>query len=38
VDFIAGKIATKTQKYQQNAHYAETIILPTKNVANITIT
>ena len=36
--FHNRKECKKAQKHQQNAHYAETIILPTTNVANVTIT
>jgi hypothetical protein len=32
------KIQNKIKRHQQNAHYAEAIILPTTKVANIIIT
>jgi len=37
VDLITVKIAKKVKKHQQNAHYAEAIILPTTKVVNISI-
>jgi len=36
-DLITVKTAKKVKKHQQNAHYAEEIILPTTKVANINI-
>jgi hypothetical protein len=38
VHLIIVKNAKKVEKHQQNAHYAEAIILPTAKVANINVT
>jgi len=38
VDLIIVKDAKRVKKHQQNAQYAEAVILPTTNVANIIIT
>jgi len=38
VDLVTVKSVKKVKKHQQNARYAEAIILPTTNAANITIT
>jgi hypothetical protein len=38
VDLITVKMAKKVKKNQQNAHYAEAIILPTTKVVNSIIT
>jgi hypothetical protein len=38
VDLTTANIAKKVKKHQQNANYAEAIILPTTNVVNIITT